>query len=340
MKRRDFLKLAAGLTLGVGQQQAHAGTAPGPRAAPRRTDPQNQFDSFMRDMQARMRSMQPSMPPFGFPPQQPPFGFPPSRPPFGPDPTQPSYTAPPATYDEYDFVLARVQFKEQGTPGYSKGPDIWNVRPGGDANLLRELAAAIRCKVKPIDAAFDWDPQYAYDGQLNAIVTFDDPQRLREYPFLFMTGENGYQFTDSQKQNLQDYIKAGGFLFMDDCVVLDAGDFFYRSSYELLENLFGKGAVRQIPREHEICHNIYDLREVGLPTLEYIRRRPFSGVRHIHGQNHGPRGVFIGDRLAVFLSSTDLHCGWCDSHGVEWGLDAYRKTIQWGVNIIMYAMTH
>ena len=60
-----------------------------------------------------------------------------------------------------------------------------------------------------------------------------------------------------------------------------------------------------------------------------------------HGSNRrSPRGLFIGDRLGVFLSSTDMHCGWCDSHGIEWGLDAYRKTIQWGINIILYAMTH
>ncbi|MBN1509856.1 MAG: DUF4159 domain-containing protein [Sedimentisphaerales bacterium] len=332
MHRRDFLKLAAGVTLGIGQQYACANTGAAPGAT-RRVDPRARFESLMRDMQARMRGRQPSMPPFGFPPQ---------RPPSVPDAAQPSYTASPATYDDYDFVLARVQFKEQGMPGYAKGPDIWNVRPGGDANLLRELSAAVRCKVKPVELSFfgDWDPQYAGPGQLNAVVTFDDPQRLREYPFLFMTGENGYVLTDEQKQNLQDYLKAGGFLLMDDCVVSDGGDFFYRSSYELLENLFGKGSVRQIPREHEICHNIYDLREVGLPTLEYIRRRPYRTMRQTHGQNHGPRGLFLGDRLAVFLSSTDLHCGWCDSHGIEWGLDGYRKTIQWGINIILYAMTH
>jgi hypothetical protein len=332
MRRRDFLRLAAGLTLGIGQQHAYAGTSTAPRG-PRRVDPRAQFESFMRDMQARMRGMQPAMPPFGLPPMQPPFA---------PDAAQPSYTESPVTYDDYDFVLARVQFREQGTPGYAKGPDIWNVRPGGDANLLRELSAVIRCRVKPVELGFfgDWDPQYAGPGQLNAVVTLDDPQRLREYPFLLMTGENGYALTDEQKQNLQDYIKAGGFLLMDDCVVSDGGDFFYRSSHELLENLFGKGSVRQIPREHEICHNVYDLREVGLPTLEYIRRRPFRTMRQTHGQNHGLRGLFLGDRLAVFLSSTDLHCGWCDSHGIEWGLDAYRKTIQWGINIILYAMTH
>jgi type II secretory pathway pseudopilin PulG len=316
MERRAFLKLSAGAAL--------AAFLPGASGASRQAEQRRQFESFLRDMEARFRSMQ----------MQPPFG---PRP--APVPTPQSYTAPPATHDEYDFVLARVQFKEQGLPGQGKGPDVWNVRPGGDANLLRELAAVIRCHVKPVQA-FDWDPQYAHDGQLNAIVTLNDFESLREYPFLFMTGENNYVFTDEQKQNLQDYLKAGGFLLMDDCVVSDGGDFFYRSSYELLENLFGKGSVRQIPREHEICHNIYDLREVGLPTLEYIRRRPYRMMRQTHGQNHGLRGLFLGDRLAVFLSSTDLHCGWCDSHGIEWGLDAYRKTIQWGINIILYAMTH
>ena len=29
-----------------------------------------------------------------------------------------------------------------------------------------------------------------------------------------------------------------------------------------------------------------------------------------------------------------------DSHGVEWGLDGYRKTIQMGINIILYSLTH
>jgi hypothetical protein len=323
MKRRDFLRLAAGVTLGVGGYAA-VGQNRSRRTIPP-MDQRSQLESFMRqmqEMQQRMRSM------------------PPMQRPVRPGPSDQAYTAPSATYDEYDFVMARVQFKEQGLPGQGKGPDVWNVRPAGDANLLRELSAVIRCKVKPIADAWDWQPQYAYDGQLNAVVTFDEPDRLREYPFLFMTGENAYELTDAQKQNMQDYLRAGGFLLMDDCVVSDGGDFFYRSSYALLEHLFGKGAVKQVPREHEVFHNLYDLREVGLPTLEYIQRRGFRGVRGTHGQNHGARGVFFNDRLAVFLSSTDLHCGWCDSHGVEWGLDGYRKTIQWGINLILYAMTH
>jgi len=243
-------------------------------------------------------------------------------------------SAEPTDLDEYDFVLPRVRVVELAFKGRGKGPDVWNVRPGGDANLLRELARIVRCHVKPIVGAMDWQPQYAYDGQLNAAVTFDDPGLLRHYPFLFMTGENHFELNSDQKGNLKDFLTAGGFLLMDDCVVGSGGDFFYASCFQLLEGLFGRGSVKAIPRDHEVFHNLFDLGDVGLPHLQY------AGGRGTHGQNHGARGLFLEDRLAVFLSSNDLHCGWCDSHGVEWGPEGYRKTIQMGINIILYAMTH
>ena len=67
----------------------------------------------------------------------------------------------------------------------------------------------------------------------------------------------------------------------------------------------------------------------------------FGLMPYMHGQNHGARGFFVGDRLAVFLCSTDIHCGWCDSLGMEWGsIENYEKAIQIGINLIMYAMSH
>ena len=163
-----------------------------------------------------------------------------------------------------------------------------------------------------------------------------------------MTGENPYKLNSRQKGNFKEYISRGGFLLMDDCVVLRGGDFFYRSSYELLEEVFGRGAVKRIPHEHEVFHNVYDLGETGLPHMERhdtvilpgMPRPRQAGLPYMHGQNHGARGVFIGDRLAVFLSSTDLHCGWCDSHGFTFGRSNYEKAIQMGINIIMYAISH
>jgi hypothetical protein len=240
----------------------------------------------------------------------------------------------------YDFVMPRVQFIPLKRQGMSQGPDKWNVRPGGDANLLNRLSAVIRCRTKPIIGANNWQPQYATEGQLNGVVTFDSLDQVNKYPFLFMTGENYFQFNDDQKYNLKEYIMRGGFLLMDDCVVGDGGDFFYQSAFRTLEETFGKGAVKRIPNEHEIFHNVYDLGETGLPTVDYIYRKRPGGLPYMHGQNHGARGVFMGERLSVFLSSTDIHCGWCDSLGIEWGRANYEKAIQMGINIIMYAMSH
>jgi hypothetical protein len=249
----------------------------------------------------------------------------------------------PDDLDKYDFLMPRVKYAHE-----PKEADRWNVRPGGDANLLRELRSVIRCRVKPVTRTNDWQPNWAIEGQLNAVVTFDQMERLKKYPFLFMTGENPYKFEDRQKANLKEYITRGGFLLMDDCVVGSGGDFFYQSSYELLEQVFGRGAVKRIPLEHEIFHNVYDLGDKGLPHMERQNRILLPGMRqprqmglpYMHGQNHGARGVFIGDRLAVFLSSTDIHCGWCDSHGFEFGKQNYEKAIQMGINIIMYAISH
>lgn len=249
----------------------------------------------------------------------------------------------PQDLDMYDFVLPRVKYAHE-----SREVDRWNVRPGGDANLLKELRTVIRCKIKPIMGAYDWQPQWAMEGQLNAVVSFDEPEQLKKYPFLFMTGENHYKFDNRHKANLREYITRGGFILMDDCVVGSGGDFFYQSSFTLLEQVFGNGAVQRIPLQHEVFHNVYDLGDTGLPHLQRQNQIFLPGARqprrlglpYMHGQNHGARGVFIGERLAVFLSSTDIHCGWCDSHGIEFGKQSYEKAIQMGINVIMYAMSH
>lgn len=231
-------------------------------------------------------------------------------------------------YEKYDFVMPRVKFTPIKVPGRGEGPDKWNVRPGGDKNLLIRLSSVIRCSTKPIlKVRSGWDPQYAVEeGQLNGIVTFDEPEKLRRYPFLFMTDENEFKFTQTQKNNLREYIRRGGFLLMDDCVVLNGGDFFYQSAYSLLEDVFGKNSVKIIPHEHEIFHNVYDLGAIGLPYLK--------------GQNHGARGVYNGNRLAVFLSSNDIHCGWCDEARNNFGPMGHEYALQMGVNIIMYALSH
>ena len=228
----------------------------------------------------------------------------------------------------YDFIMPRVEFAHIKRPGKSEGEDYWCVRPGGDRNLLNHLSTVIRCKTKPItnvpDDAFGL--QYGTRDQFNAVVSFDRPEQINKYPFLFMTDENEFMFNQTQKNNIRDYINRGGFLFMEDCVVDMGGDLFYKSACRMLEDVFGKNSVKRIPNEHEIFHNVYDLGNIGLPYMK--------------GQMYGAHGVFIGNRLAIFLSSHDIHCGWCDNTRRNFPPMKYEQAIQMGINIIMYSITH
>ena len=230
-----------------------------------------------------------------------------------------------ASYDEdldnYDFIMPRVKFACD-----ARTIARWSVYPGADANLLREFSSVVRCKVKIPHGCNGTAPTYGSERQFNAVVDFTDMDRLRKYPFLFMTAEGEFAkgFNKGKRENLKQYIEEGGFLLMDDCVFNERADYFYQSAFRLLNEVFGPGAVQRVPNEHEVFHNVYDRSGVGMPYLQ--------------GVNHGARGVFVGDRLAVFLCSTDLHCGWagCWSKGSS----RYRDSIQMGINLIMYALSH
>jgi len=229
------------------------------------------------------------------------------------------------TDDQYDLIFTRIKH-DFGAPG---GAARWNTYPGADQDLLEELSKVVRCKVKELPGCNGISPDYGEDDQFNAVATLSDPESLKRRPFLFLTGEGTLQLTPAQRTNLKTAVQSGSFLLIDDCVLAPSGDFLYQSAYNELEATFGKGSVVRIPTSHEIFNNVYDLSSIGLP--------------HCQGQNHGAYGVFQGERLAVFLSATDLHCGWADRRH-SWfpnpslGEHGYKEAIQMGINILMYAM--
>lgn len=234
-------------------------------------------------------------------------------------------TSPPEVgHDEYDLVFARVKFecdKRVQAP--------WNCYPGAERNLLEAFSGAVNCRVKIPPNCKDDHPVYGQDSQFNAVVNFDDPEPLRKYPFLFMSAEGAYTFSDTWKNSLRDYVESGGFLLMDDCVYHGGGNFFFTSSVRVLTETFGPDAVRPVPLDHEIFHNVY--------TFD-------NGVPFVQGQHHPATGVFAGDRLAVLLTSVDLHCGWVDRKHLWFkprgGYDPHLESIKMGVNVLLYAMSH
>lgn len=235
-----------------------------------------------------------------------------------------SCAAPADVGDEgYDFLMARVRFKNRDKN--------WNVFPGGDRNLLSRFGQVVRCRVKDDMNCRNERPDNGSEEHFNAVVDLDSLEDLERYPFAFMTGSGGFSLPEKQNRNLMEYIQRGGFILMDDCTSPRRADDFFLSSCRELECAFGSGSLVEIPKNHEIFSNVYDFTSTGLPRWKRSRR-----VAEIPEA----MGVFIGDRLAAFVSVADLHCGWTDPFD-RWRKRAgHEDSIKMGINILTYAMSH
>ena len=89
--------------------------------------------------------------------------------------------------------MPRVKFTPQSPVQQGAlAPDRWNVRPGGDKNLLRHLSAVIRCKTKPFaDSVNNWEPSILISCQLTKNI-FPCQQKNYEKPSRQNTLESGF----------------------------------------------------------------------------------------------------------------------------------------------------
>jgi hypothetical protein len=83
--------------------------------------------------------------------------------------------------------------------------------------------------------------------------------------------------------------------------------------------------VRKIPLDHEVFSNVFDFSRTGLPGTTNAQ--------------YGAQGVWSGDRLAVILSATDVHCAWIDRLH-KWSPHDYENAIRFGINMAMYSISH
>lgn len=212
--------------------------------------------------------------------------------------------------DMEPFHWARLRFKQS-----MRARDEWNAHPWADEHLLNALH-----KYTNLNVDRTWH-----------VASLDNLKEMSQYPFIFMTSENKFEFTASQQANFKEYLNRGGFIFADDCVVGRTKDYFFIDIREKLEALFGQKMVK-LPNDHEIYRCFYKL----------------NGLPHMQGTPHGGWALFINGRMAVFLSPSDIHCGW-ESQRISglrrnrrgwFSKDKENDAIKMGINIIVYALTH
>ncbi len=187
---------------------------------------------------------------------------------------------------------------------YDGGGD-WYANPSSLPNLLRAIQERTGIPVAPQPAE----------------VGLTDPD-LADHPFLYVTGHGNISFSPLEMERLRAFLRAGGFLHVDDNYGLDES--FRRE----IARVFPDTPLTEVPLDHPVYHLLYDF-PGGLPKIHEHDGKPAQGF-----------GIFLDGRLAVFYSyQSDLGDGWEDAavHGDP--PEIREQAIRMGINLFLYALS-
>lgn len=143
---------------------------------------------------------------------------------------------------------------------------------------------------------------------------------LFRYPFVHMTGHGNVVFTNSEADNLRNYLLAGGFLHIDDNYGLDQ---YVRRE---MKKVFPELTFVELPFNHPIYKTKYIFKD-GLPKV------------HEH-DGKAPQGfglIWKGRLICYYSYETDLGNGWEDQSVYNDSQEIRTLALQMGANLLLYA---
>jgi hypothetical protein len=235
-----------------------------------------------------------------------------------------------ATLKDFDggFQFCRLVFR-QSRNGDGAG---WNVDwPRADENLSIRLSELSRVPVSMDD-----------QSPKPLLVRLADPATVSRCPFIMMTEPGGAYFDEQEAANLKDYLLRGGFLWADDFWGEDAWD----SWTDQLRKALPSAAfpIVEVPLDHGVFHQVFSVSSFPqIPGIGYwdgrnrtSERGPSTAVPHLRAINDDRGRVMV---LMTF--NTDFG----DSYERETENPQYFQRFSvpgyaFGINVIVYAMTH
>ena len=203
------------------------------------------------------------------------------------------------------FVFARIR--------YSSGN--WDADPKMPSNLLNSIVEYTSINVEPSER----------------VITLDS-EALFSHPFAYLTGNKLVRFTASERENLERYIRNGGFLFVDDCNH-DIDGLFAKTFEQEISRIFSRHErLRRIPNDHRLYRTFFEFPD-GPPATSHELNGWGDDMVHDYLQ-----AVEIDGRIGLLYSNKDYGC--------EWNYDYKNKRFstvdntKFGVNIVVYALTH
>jgi hypothetical protein len=167
-------------------------------------------------------------------------------------------------------------------------------------------------------------------------------ERLFNYPWIYATQVGFWDLTDAEVLKLREYLDRGGFLMVDDFWANTQGP-----QWEVFEGTMQRvlpgHPITKIELNHSVMHVLYDIEQKDLTFIPGTRHLGYDGsVRQPAGTS--PEWYRIDDdrgRMVVAVNyNTDIGDAWEYADAPEYPAAMTTLAYRYGINYIMYAMTH
>ena len=160
------------------------------------------------------------------------------------------------------------------------------------------------------------------------ILTLDDPD-LAMYPVAYMSEPGFWTMSDAELAGLQNYLNKGGFIIFDD----------FRGNH--IENLFFQmrrvmpgSEFKKLDVSHPIFHSFFEIKQLD-PDSGYYARMGATEWFGLFEDNDPQKRL-----LAIANNNHDLGELWEFSDTGYMPVDLSNEAYKFGVNYVVYAMTH
>jgi Domain of unknown function (DUF4159) len=200
-----------------------------------------------------------------------------------------------------EFVFATAQY-ESGD---------WDSAPLVPANVIDSVARYTSIQVAPT-------------GVIVSLASRD----VFRHPMLYLTGHLPVRFNAAERANVAEFIRRGGFLFVDDHNHDIDGAFHKTATEEIARAV---APLVQVPNDHPLYRAFFHFAD-GPPTTSHELNGWGDNLVHKH-----LLGVVRNGRLGVLYSNKD--------YSSEWGYHPDNKRFlavdntKFAVNVVVYALT-
>jgi hypothetical protein len=216
---------------------------------------------------------------------------------------------------ESRFTLGRVYFDSpmtrmfMGPVGAGNGPPWSHDWPRSEEHFMKIMAEVTKLDVNP-------------SGH---IISFQNDDCFK-YPIAYLCEVGFINLSDQEARRMAEYLLRGGFLIVDD---FRGEREFYNFQYQM-KRVFPNRSLEELPRTHQIWNCFYDISNLMIePPYSKFLTPQYFGMSDDSGR-----------LMMVVDYNNDISDYWEWSDDPLMPIEQSNEAYKYGVNYVMYALTH